>query len=79
MYKGYCCSIIGTYGKPGPPEEAFYEIEFVSQFNDNDNLLNSQERHPDFEFPETHSCTIVSVKDIVRLEIQDLYYKTFFC
>ena len=60
------------------PEDVWYEIEFYSKFLDSDFSQKSKERNPDFEFPTTNYTTFVAGKDIVRLETQDLYYKTLF-
>jgi len=78
MYSGYLCTIIAVFSKGDLDKEIYYEIEFESEFLDNDLSQKSKERNSDFEFPITHYTTYVSGKDIVRLETQDLYYRTFF-
>ncbi len=78
MYTGYLCTIIAVFSKGDLDDEIDYEIEFESDFLDTDLSQKSKERNSNFEFPVTHYTTYVSRKDIVRLETQDLYYKTFF-
>lgn len=72
LYKGYLCQIISVVG------EDLYEIEFFSTFQENDDSLKSQKRHPDFEFPYSSYTTFLSSRYFVRLVNQDLYYQTCF-
>lgn len=78
MYRGYLCTIISVFGNGDLDDELDYEIEFESDFLDNDLSRKSQEHHSNFEFPVSHYTTYVSRKDVAYLETQDLYYKTFF-
>lgn len=72
FYKGYLCCIIGVHGKD------HFEIEFFSEFSKNDNSRKSIEKFPSFEFPISNYVTVVNKEEIIRLEKQDLYYKTYF-
>jgi len=78
IYKGCLCTIIAVFGGEESSDESFYEIQFDSNFKENDLSRRSQKRHSNFEFPSSTYVTIVSSKDIVRLINQDLHYKTWF-
>ncbi len=78
LYKGYLCEIMMCYGTSMDPKDGQYEIVFRSSFDDTDRSRESKERYPDFEFPMTDNTAIVSDKDVVFFETQDLYYKTSF-
>lgn len=71
LFQGYCCYIIGIFGNT-------YEILFEASFNDNDPSFKSQQQNSNFEFPDTHYVATVPREAFVRVEFQDLYYKTHF-
>ena len=71
MFRGYCCNIIGISGNT-------YEIAFEASFSDNSPSPKSQQQNPNFEFPDTHYVATVPRDAFVRVEFQDLYYRTHF-
>ena len=80
IYKGSLCTIIAAFGSAeSSDDKSFYEIQFDSNFRDDDLSRRSQKRYRDFEFPSTLYAAIVSGKDIIRLVDQNLRYKTWFC
>lgn len=80
IYKGSLCTIIAAFGSAeSSDDKSFYEIQFDSNFRDDDLSRRSQKRYRDFEFPSTLYVAIVSGKDIIRLVDQNLRYKTWFC
>ena len=78
LFKGYCCEVAKVSYFSENPSECEYQFIFYSSFNKNDRSLESLQQYPDFEFPSSSPETTVSGNDIVRLELQDLQYKTFF-
>jgi len=80
LYKGYLCTIIAVFGggEGGENADIFYEVEFFSTFENNDNSLKSQKRNLAFEFPSTSYTTFVKGGDLIRLVNQDLIYTTCF-
>lgn len=78
IYNSFLCTLIAVLGGEEFPDKSFYEIQFDSDFKDNDLSRRSHKRHRYFEFPSSTYVTIVSGKDIVRLINQDLHYKTWF-
>jgi len=79
IYKGSLCTIIAAFGSGESSDETSYEIQFDSNFRDDDLSRRSLKRHSNFEFPSSVYVAVVSGKDIVRLVEQDLRYKTWFC
>ena len=75
LFKGYVCMIIFAVGTLTEP---FYEIEFVSSFDENDRSRQSKKENPGLEFPQSNYISTVSGEHIVRLETQDLFYRTSF-
>lgn len=78
LYKGYLCRIIGIFSESEIPGQNCYEIEFDSYFGNDDYSRKSETRNVGFEFPSTCYVTIVLGKDLLRVESQDLYYRTYF-
>ena len=71
LYNGYVCTIIAL-------EKDYYEIEFESSFKEDDSSRKSEKRNVGFEFPNSCYITFVLGEDIIRVETQDLYYRTYF-
>lgn len=78
IYRGYFCTIIGIFGYLENEQEFLYEIEFDSCFEENDKSRLSQEYNPSFEFPCSNYNSIVPGSDLLRVETQDLCYRTNF-
>lgn len=78
VFKGYSCVITEVIKSSTDLSDCQYEVTFNSWFDEDDDSRKSQSLHPEFEFPTTALETIVTGNDIVRLQDQDLRYKTFF-
>ena len=75
LFKGYVCMIIFAVGTRTEP---FYEIEFVSSFDEDDRSRQSKKENPGLKFPQSNYIATVPGEHLVRLETQDLFYRTSF-
>ena len=75
VFKGYLCTINSEVGTVSQP---FYEVEFDSCFDANDLFRGSKKDNLGYEFSESNYVVIVSGDDIIRIETQDLFYRTSF-
>lgn len=78
LYRGYLCTVSDVYYDFKNEENDSCEIQFYSTFDDDDLSRISQKKNKDFVFPTTGAMTIISKKYLVRVETQDLEYRTFF-
>ena len=81
LYKGYFCVITMIVGYKMDCENNpifFYDVEFNSHLKKNDPSRQSLKRYPDFDFPTETVPGTVSDEDIIRVEFQDLEYRTYF-
>jgi len=78
LYKGYLCIIDDVEITSDNPEDSRYHIHFESEFDSDDRSRQSIERFKDFDFSSSYEDTFVSGNEILRLETQDLRYRTSF-
>lgn len=76
LYKGYLCQITEVVQYSKDPNQCQYHVIFDSDFADDDPSLKSSRK--DFEFIQTEEHIYLSGKDLIRLEIQDLRFRTYF-
>lgn len=80
LFKGYVCMVIFEAGtSSGSDAKFFYEIKFESRFEDNDRSRESGKQDLGLKFPQSNYFAVVSGHDLIRLEMQDLFYRTSFC
>ena len=78
LFKGYVCEVMSVENLSIDPSQSLYQVVFHSDFNKNDPSLNSKGNSSDFRFPTQSTNIFVSGDNIIRLEFQDLQYKTYF-
>lgn len=78
LYKGYLCVIDYIEITAKNPEDSLYHIFFSSQFDPDDKSRQSIGRFKEFKFSSSFEDSYVYGKDILRVETQDLRYRTHF-